>query len=69
MYKSIAYAREDGDHDLIATLNNSGGHLTEQAFRRLTELVAGFVASQVGAADVDVLDRQDAPDVVTTETH
>ncbi len=67
MYKSIVYRRDDGDLDLIATLNNSGEHLTEQAFRRLHHIVLGFIAEQTGEA-VEVLSRQDAPDVLITDT-
>jgi hypothetical protein len=66
MYKSIVYRRDDGDLDLIATLNNSGEHLTEQAFRRLHHIVLGFIAEQTGKA-VEALTRQDAPDVLTTD--
>ena len=66
-YKSIAYSRSDGDHDLIATLNNSGHHLTEAEFTELTGMVVGFIAARTGLANLDSLDRQDAPDVLTLD--
>lgn len=67
MYKSIVYRRDDGDLDLIATLNNSGGHLPEQAFYRLHHLLLSYIALHTGKG-VEALTRQDAPDVLTDDT-
>lgn len=66
-YKSIAYSRNDGDHDLIVTLNNSGHHLTDDEFSELNEIVVGFIAERTGIANLESLDRQDAPDVLTID--
>ena len=66
-YKSIAYSRNDGDHDLIATINNSGHHLTDDEFSELNDLVVGFIAERTGLANLESLDRQDAPDVLTLD--
>lgn len=53
MYKSIAYSRNDGDNDLIATINNSGHHLTDDEFSELNDLVVGFIAERTGIANLE----------------
>lgn len=67
MHRSIAYSRDDGDLDLIVTLNNSGGHLTPETFRRLNTVIVAFITERTGMDDLVSLHRQDAPDVITPD--
>lgn len=60
-YLTIGRYRDDGDFDVFATLNNETFGLAPEAFAKL----AGELHSAI--EDGVILDRQDAPDVVSPE--
>jgi len=62
---SIGFVREDGDFELLATLNNSAGHLPTEVFDGLVEKTVGLFRSE--GIEVEALEREDAPDVVSIE--
>jgi hypothetical protein len=63
---SIGFHREDGDFQLLATLNNNDRILSDESFESLIDLVRDTLAVEIGEA-VEYLVRQDAPDYITTE--
>ncbi len=63
---SIGFFREDGDFAILATMNNNDGHLGEDMFTVIVNLLASELCSSLGH-QIDVLERQDAPDYVTLE--
>jgi hypothetical protein len=65
---SIGFYREDGDFAILATLNNNDGHLGEDMFIVIVNLLASELCSSLGR-QIDVLERQDTPDYVTVENN
>lgn len=65
---SIGFFREDGDFAVLATLNNNDEHLGEDMFMVIVNLLASELCSSLGR-QIDVLERQDAPDYITVETN
>ena len=61
---TIGYTRDDGDFAVLATLNNNDGHLSEDAFMSLVNTIASEMCREM-LCQVDVLERQDAPDYIT----
>jgi hypothetical protein len=60
---SIGFTRDDGDFELLATLNNSGDHLSDDDFGELVNEVASTLCRRL-VCQIDVLERNDAPDVI-----
>jgi hypothetical protein len=63
---SIGFFREDGDFAILATMNNNDGHMSEIEFMALVGEVASTFCSEL-VCQINVLERQDAPDYVTLE--
>ena len=63
---SIGYHREDGDFAVLATLNNNDGLIGEDLFAYLANGLCEALTGEIGEL-VEILERQDAPDYVTTE--
>lgn len=63
---SIGYVREDGDLQLLATLNNVDENLTQDQFSNLVERVIDHYR-KCGLNDVEVYERADVPDYVELE--
>lgn len=63
---SIGYVREDGDLQLLATLNNVDGDLTQAQFSNLVERVSDQYR-ECGLSNVKVYERADAPDYIDLE--
>lgn len=65
---TIGYTREDGDFAVLATLNNNDAHMDADAFGELISHVASTLCRAL-ACQIDVLERQDAPDYVEVEAN
>ena len=63
---SIGFTREDGDFAVLATLNNNDEYLTPSAFAAMCEVVRSTFELLV-ETDIQVIERQDAPDYVSIE--
>ncbi len=61
---TIGFQREDGDFQVLATLNNKDNLLTDEAFKTLVDDVASNLCSAL-MCQIDVLEREDTPDTVT----
>lgn len=61
---SIGFIRDDGDFDLFATLNNLDGHMSDEHFDVLVNGAKTYIALMTKRNDVQVLEREDAPDYV-----
>lgn len=64
---SIGFHREDGDFQLLATLNNNDGLMGQTSFDSLIETVRFNLACMLQPTPIVVIERQDAPDYITTE--
>ena len=65
---SIGFTREDGDFELLATMNNTGDVMTDGEFMCLVNSTRSNMELMMGAASrLEVLERADAPDVVSLE--
>lgn len=62
---TVGFVREDGDIAVLATLNNVDDHLPRAEFRALAKLIQ--LSLEDACPDVQIFDRQDAPDYVTPE--
>lgn len=62
---SIGFFRDDGDFQLLATLNNNDGYLFDNEFIDLYNYVAIRLANKVEQTNVLIFEREDAPDYVT----
>jgi len=60
---SIGFMRDDGDLALFATLNNLDGHMKQDEFMELVKSVASELC-RATRREVQVLEREDAPDYV-----
>lgn len=63
---SIGFTRDDGDFQLLATLNNNDDLIPQADFDRLTEYLRGYLGA-VAFEDCEILNRQDAPDYITID--
>jgi hypothetical protein len=63
---TIGFVREDGDIQVLATLNNNDDSTDPVHFKLLTE-VTRFQWQRLSGENVEVFERQDAPDYVTPE--
>ena len=63
---TIGFMREDGDIQVLATLNNNDDTTDAVHFKLLTE-VTRFQWERLSGESVQVFERQDAPDYVTPE--
>jgi hypothetical protein len=61
---SIGFMRDDGDLALVATLNNLDEHMSDEHFDVLVNGVKTYIALMTKRNDVQVLEREDAPDYV-----
>lgn len=65
---SIGFTREDGDFELLATMNNTGDVMTNGEFMCLVNSTRSNMELMMGSASrLEVLERADAPDVVSLE--
>lgn len=62
---SIGYMREDGDFQLLATVNNNDDIIYDEYFDGLVDHVKNIYEIHTNGLDIKVLDRQDAPDYVS----
>ena len=60
---SLGYMRDDGDFQLLATLNNNDGDIGTHNFQTLAEHLRDMLEARTGEA-IMLLERQDAPDYV-----
>lgn len=63
---SIGFTRADGDFELLATLNNTGEHLSNDDFEALKNHIKDFIEVK-GELSIEALHRQDAYDIVQIE--
>lgn len=61
---SIGFMRDDGDLALVATLNNLDEHMSDEHFDVLVHGVKNYIGLMTKRDDVQVLEREDAPDYV-----
>jgi len=64
--------RDDGDLQLLATLNDKDGYLSEKSFLRLAEMIKDQLQALIDCArepktKIIILERDDAPDYVPLE--
>ncbi len=65
---SIGFTREDGDFELLATMNNTGDVMTDGEFMCLVNSTRSNMELMMGCESrLEVLERADAPDVVSLE--
>jgi hypothetical protein len=65
---SIGFTREDGDFELLATMNNTGDVMTNGEFMCLVNSTRSNMELMMGSESrLEVLERADAPDVVSLE--
>lgn len=62
---TIGFIREDGDFQILATLNNNDGLMGNTSFESLIETVRFNLACMLQPTAIVVIERQDAPDYVT----
>ena len=63
---SIGFIREDGDLQLLATLNNTDEHLDQRQFEHLVANTVDFYRVKV-SPDIKAYERDDAPDYICME--
>ena len=63
---TIGFSREDGDFEILATLNNTANHYEAPRFAVLVQATAEAIARALGHA-VEILEREDAPAVINTD--
>jgi hypothetical protein len=63
---TIGFTREDGDFEILATMNNTADHFEAARFAAMVQATAETLAQAIGHP-VEILERQDAPDTITTE--
>jgi len=63
---SIGFTREDGDFEILATMNNTADHFEPAHFAALVQATAETLARALGQA-VEILEREDAPAVINTD--
>lgn len=63
---SIGFTRSDGDFELLATLNNTGEHLSNDDFETLKNHIIDFIKIK-SELSIEALHRQDAYDIVELE--
>lgn len=61
---TIGFTREDGDFEILATMNNTADHFETARFAVMVQAAAEMLSRAIGHP-VEILERQDAPDVVT----
>ena len=64
---SMGFFREDGDFQLLSTLNNNDELLSNAEFQELIHSVWLELAKYSFDERIEILWRQDAPDYVTIE--
>lgn len=64
---SIGFVREDGDFQLLATLNNNDALISDVDFQALVHNVRDAIRDVLPDEKVITLIRQDAPDYVDLE--
>jgi hypothetical protein len=63
---TIGFMREDGDIQVLATMNNNDGIISPTHFKLIVEGIR-FSWERLSLENVQVFERQDAPDYVTPE--
>lgn len=61
---SFGFLREDGDFAILATLNNLDGHMSEESFHQLVDVIQHELNAHCDGLQVQPLVRADAPDYV-----
>jgi hypothetical protein len=64
---SIGYHREDGDFAVLATLNNNDEHMHDEDFEQICKSLFRALDVSTTGLHIKAIERQDAPDYVTTE--
>lgn len=62
---TIGFIRDDGDIEVLATLNNTGDYLDKNAFMLIAHQLKNSYS--INDVTVELFERQDAPDIVTPE--
>lgn len=60
---SIGFQREDGDFQVLATLNNKDELMSEAMFNELVGTVASSMCREL-VCEIQIMEREDAPDYV-----
>ena len=60
---TLGFTREDGDFEILATMNNTANHYEPARFVVLVQATAEALAAAIGHA-VEILEREDAPAVI-----
>lgn len=63
---SIGFTREDGDFEILATLNNTADHMTPEQFAAIIHSTAAQLSEALGH-QIETLGREDAPAIINTE--
>mgnify|MGYP003346698151 CR=1 FL=1 len=61
---TIGFTRDDGDFEILATLNNTAQHYAPEIFAVIVKDTAEALMRAMGH-QIDILEREDAPDVIT----
>ena len=61
---SIGFEREDGDFEILSTLNNNGEHMSSSDFQEVTQSVILMLREKCQDDSMIALIRQDCPDIV-----
>ena len=63
---TIGFQREDGDFQVLATLNNNDEHMAQESFEALVRTTRTLIGTLMDdMTEIVILERQDAPDYVT----
>jgi len=63
---SIGIMRDDGDFEILATLNNHNEQLSAENFNNLIGYLRNYYNEKITDC-VQVLERQDAPAIINTD--
>jgi hypothetical protein len=63
-YVTIGFTREDGDFEVLATLNNGSETIPQPVFNALITHLTQIFRNEYEDGTIHPLYRQDAPDVV-----
>jgi len=61
---TLGFTREDGDFEVLATLNNTAQHYAPEIFAVIVKDTAEALMNAM-AHQIDILEREDAPDTIT----
>lgn len=64
---SIGFLRDDGDFQILATLNNNDGLVSPSVIDNIAENIKETFQSKIEGEKIFIIVREDCPDYVTIE--